>query len=184
MYSLYRKSVTGTKVSYQFVEEVSLFGCNEGYIPWLLSFQVPTAQGEPFTWHVDIETALAQRSDVKGNALIINVMPSSKDEVLLCELVGAWGYSNDGWTPMMLHLRGLINFESIESIDQKQFECQTTDVDDPIFSMMYLRGSVKGGKLFGKWTTPGRATNAVLLWPDTFEFFFSEANKLITRSEP
>ena len=70
MFALYKKSQGDGKAAYQFVEKASLFGFHKGYIPWLLKFQVPTGQGEPFEWHLDIETALTQRDDVNGNALI------------------------------------------------------------------------------------------------------------------
>jgi hypothetical protein len=182
MYSLYRKSLIGSKASYQFIEEASLFGCNKGYIPWLLRLQVPKGQGEPFEWHVDIETALARRDDVNGNALIIDLKPKDKADVFLCEIIEAWGHSDYGWTPMMLHLRGLIEDRNINSIDKKMFECQTDDVDAPIFSMLYLRGSVSDGKLVGPWTTPGPAINSVLLWPNVFEQFYTEAEKVIKHS--
>ena len=179
MFALYKKSQGDGKDAYQFVEKASLFGFHKGYIPWLLKFQVPTGQGEPFEWHLDIETALTQRDDVNGNALIIDLKPYDKTYVFLCEVVEAWGHSDYGWTPMMLHLRGLIVDRDINSIDKKMFECQTAEIDDPIFSMYYLRGSVSDGTLVGPWTTPGPAINSVLLWPDVFEHFYTEAEKVI-----
>lgn len=181
MYGLYRKSLTAEEnVRYEFVEQVSLFGCNEGYIPWLLTFQIPVAQGEPFKWHIDIESSLAARDDVNGNALIIDLKPKDSSSVSLYEVAEAWGYSDSGWTPIMLHLRGLLIEHDRASVDDKDFGRKVTDIDDPIFSMMYLRGSVKGGKLSGTWTTPRpSATNSVLLWPDSFRYFMSEAEKIL-----
>src|SRR5437899_4216298 len=29
-------------------EKCSLFGCNEGFIPWLLKMKIPSGQGEPY----------------------------------------------------------------------------------------------------------------------------------------
>jgi hypothetical protein len=41
---------------------------------------------------------------------------------------------------------------------------------------MYLRGTIGDGILIDKWTTTGPGTtNSVLLWPETLEYFITEA---------
>ena len=53
MYALYEKRKTGQKSEYRFKEQCSLFGCNEGYIPWLLGKQLskqPQGDGDLAPW--------------------------------------------------------------------------------------------------------------------------------------
>ena len=59
MYARYKKQRVNGKDRFQFVETVSLFGCNNGFIPWLLTEQIRPRQGEPYKWHLSIESALA-----------------------------------------------------------------------------------------------------------------------------
>ena len=95
-----------------------------------------------------------------------------------------WGHSDHGWTPIMFHLRGLFMDEHPAHFDRQIFCRADSEMDDPIFSMMYLNGSVRNGTLIGKWTPPGPSpTNSVLLWPETLQYFSGEAAKL-TASAP
>ncbi len=46
--------------------------------------------------------------------------------------------------------------------------------------MLYLKGTIKDGKIKGQWTAPRPSpTNSSLLWPSTFEFFYNEAKRII-----
>jgi hypothetical protein len=91
-----------------------------------------------------------------------------------------WGYSAEGWTPILFHLRGLVVDEDLRRFDQIDFVRVPSEIDDPIFSMMYLRGTVKNGRLEGRWTPPGPSpTNSVLLWREAFKYFWQQARKLI-----
>jgi hypothetical protein len=112
--------------------------------------------------------------------LIIDLTPKDTLSVSLYEVTEAWGYSNVDWTPIMLHLRGLFIEHDRDGIDARRFERELEDIDDPIFSMMYLRGSVRNGKLAGRWTPPGpSSTNSVLLWPESLQYFVIEAAKIL-----
>jgi hypothetical protein len=45
-------------------------------------------------------------------------------------------------------------------------------IDQPIYEVLHMYGSVHGGRLTGAWTAPGpSSTNAALLWPDTLSYF-------------
>lgn len=146
----------------------------------MLGIQIPAAQGEPFKWRIEIESALAQRDDVNGNALIIDLKAKNTTNVSLYEIAQAWGYS----AAIMLHLRGLFVDHDRSGIDDKQFTRQTDEIVDPVFSMTYLSGTVRDGTLVGTSTTPGRGvTNSVLMWPDTLAYFCAEAQKVIKGSE-
>ena len=64
----------------------------------------------------------------------------------------------------MFYLRGLFVDENPELFNDRDFARLSTEVDDPIFSMTYLSGTVKNGSIHGKWTSPGPSpTNSALL---------------------
>jgi hypothetical protein len=58
LYALYRRTRIGdTATRYERDKKesnISLFGCNNGFIPWLLRLKVPAIQDEPYCWHVDV----------------------------------------------------------------------------------------------------------------------------------
>jgi hypothetical protein len=180
MYGLYRKSAVGEVYRYEFVEAISLFGCNEGYIPWLLADIIPPMQSEPYKWHIRIGDGLRGQK-MEDRSLIIDLKPNNIERTLsLYEVADVWGNSDAGWTPIMMRLRGLFVEEEPEGIDDRRFERSLGEIDDPIFSILYLNGSVMDGKLVGRWTPPRASpTNSALLWLDTFEFFAKEAHNII-----
>ena len=76
MYARYTRKRIGTDATrYQLQEPVSLFGCNNGFIPWLLSLKIPTAQGEPYLWHVDVVSELGAHADYPDSTLLIDLKP-------------------------------------------------------------------------------------------------------------
>lgn len=180
MYALYDKTENKGSSRYCFRDEISLFGCNVGYVPWLLSQQLTADSSESLAWHVNVESGL-QRMGQDNQTFIIDLKSNSREPNLsLYEVSNVWGYSDSGWTPIMLHLRGLFIDENPECFDRYDFVLKPAEIDDQIFSMMYLRGTVRNGQLEGPWTTPGRgATNSVLLWPEVFEYFWQRAQSLM-----
>ena len=184
MYALYRKSKpNGSAEHYEFEKEISLFGCNSGWIPWLLRKQLETSDSEPYMWHLNVAEALAE-ADYAGRTLIINLKPNSKRPNLsLYEIADVWGYSDSGWTPVMLHLRGLFIDDDPGEFNDRRFSRKVAEIDEPIFSMLYMSGSVSQGELTGKWTAPPSSlTNSVLLWPETLDYFMGRANEVLGRS--
>jgi hypothetical protein len=84
----------------------------------------------------------------------------------------------------MLHLRGLLVDENPTDFDELNFERDESDVIDPIFSMMYLNGTILQNRLSGRWTPPGpSSTNSVLLWPETLRYFCREALGVLAERE-
>jgi len=183
MYALYSKLPQGMGHRYTFKKQVSLFGCNSGYIPYLLKAGLSNTATEPFPWHVNIDRAMNSIGEI-GDTLIINLKPnSSAPNLSLYEVADVWGYSSSGWTPVMFYLKGLFVDEDPASFNETDFTRQIAEIEDPIFSMMYLAGTVRAGNIEGRWTPPGPTpTNSVLLWPDTFEFFADEAKKIMQRT--
>ena len=182
MYALYEKASDGEAYRYRFGKQVSLFGCNSGYIPRLLAKTVDKAASEPLAWHLSVDDALRTVGQ-EDHALIIDLKPNSKEANLsLYEVVEVFGYSASGWTPVMLYLRGLFVDEDPSKFDAQAFVRATAEVDDPIFSMTYLKGTLRSGAIEGRWTPPGpSSTNSVLLWPDAFKYFAEQAQIIMGR---
>jgi len=180
MYAIYQKQRNEVGYRYIFKEKTSLFGCKSGYIPKLLQKQLKAEDTEPFAWKLDLKKAL-EKEGMANSVLIINLKPNNKKTNLsLYELDHVWGYSASGWTPIMIYLRGLFVDEVHQLVNDKDFIRKEEEIEDPIFSMMYLMGTITKGKIDGKWTPPGPSpTNSVLLWPNTFQYFFSEAQKIV-----
>ena len=182
MYCRYARSQKGQELRYDWVENISLFGRNEGYIPWLLSQNMDAEQDEPFKWHIDIDEALS-KANMPGQALVIDLKPSNTVTLNLYEVADVWGFSSDGWTPIMLRLRGLFVERILEGIDRHHFSIRQEEIDEPIFSFLFLAGSVQAGKLIGTWIAPRPSpTNSALLWPETFRYFAGEAEQFLPPS--
>ncbi len=169
-----RERVDQSATRYKHKEEVSLFGCNEGFIAMLLKNKLPKNQDEVYKWHIDFIAELGAHPDYPCSTLLIDLKPWQKEENLsLYEVMDAWGYSADGWTPIMLRLNGLFVDADPSIVNRDNFVCKDDEIDGPIHEFMYVNGSVKGGKLSDNWTLPGPSpTNGVLLWPDTLNYFF------------
>jgi hypothetical protein len=180
MYALYRKTPDESGHRYRFFTTTSLFGCHSGWIPRLLKQSLASTANEPIEWHVRVENALREAGS-PDSTLIIDLKPKKAGTNLsLYEIVEVWGRSADAWTPIMLHLKGLFIDKDPNTLDRNEFTRCAADVDDPIFSMMYLQGTVRDGNLVDRWTTPGPSpTNSVLLWPETMKYFTDQAARLM-----
>ena len=117
---------------YEFIKEkCHLFGCNEGFIPWLLKRQIPSSQGEPYKWHIPIQDALNE-TEYSGSTLVIDLKPKqNKTNLSLYELLDVWGYSDSGWTPILLHLSGLFVDADPKKIDRNKFAINDCDREEP-----------------------------------------------------
>jgi hypothetical protein len=139
----------------------------------LLSLKIPTAQGEPYLWHVDVVRELGAHADYPDSTLLIDLKPKQNTTNLsLYEVMDVWGYSSSGWSPILLRLNGLFIDEAPALTQRDDFIRWDTEVDGPIYEFLYLAGTVNEGKLLGTWRTPPMSpTNAALLWPDTLNYF-------------
>ena len=173
MFALYKKNRDSGLSSYEFIEECHLFGCNSGFLPWLLGKRVPVGQNEPYAWHLPIESALDETGEYSGSVLIIDLEPNRHETNLsLYELVDIWGYSYAEWTPILLHLSGLFVDADPAVASREAFKVTDAERDEPIYEFLYVNGGVSGGVLRGPWTAPRASpTNAALLWPDTLRYF-------------
>jgi hypothetical protein len=178
VYALYRRTkIENSSTRYERDKKekhVSLFGCNEGFLPWLLSFKIPPNKNEPYCWHVDVLSELDAQSDYRSGSLVIDLKPKqNKTNVSLYEVMDVWGWSEHDWTPILLRLNGLFVDEAPEAINREDFVRADADIDGPIYEFLYLKGSIKGGKIDGLWVPPPASpTNAALLWPKPLNYFF------------
>ena len=161
MYARYLKEREPGSSSYQFVEQCSLFGCNEGFIPWLLNRRISSSQGEPYKWRLPIQDSLngakSNDTDYTGSTLIIDLKPKqNKKNLSLYEVLDVWGYSDEGWPPILLHLSGLFVDADPNMVDRNKFFINDSDRDEPIYEFMYLDGSVADGRLEGRWKRASR----------------------------
>jgi hypothetical protein len=180
MYWLYERTPEASRLRYRSPEKTSLFGRQSGLIPRLLRLKLPSGRNEPFAWQLDMPRDLAE-SGHQNKTVIIDVKPKEQDAKLsLYELLDVWGYSDKGWTPVMMRLRGLFIDGRPLCVDTKEFVYDPKNAVNPIFSVMYLNGSVANGDLVKKWTPPGpSSTNGVLMWPEVMKYFSAEAARIM-----
>jgi hypothetical protein len=177
MYASYNKRSVGKCDQFTRHEVISLFGCNRGFIPWLLAFSMTKTQGEPFSWHLEIPSALrspkAEYPD--ANSIVIDIKPGNKEGLYLCELTDVWGYSSAGWTPMMWRMKQLLWAADSKKIDRLDFKAPSDGHE--IHSFIHAAGSVRRGEIVGTWNPPNASpTNSALLWPDALDYFVGEMN--------
>lgn len=188
--SIYTKRQSGSTVSYSFLRPSRLFGWNSawdrgGWLPFLLQQHIAAAPGRGTpAWHIrsgEIRRALANDTKGHGGTFVIEFRPNRTDH-LLCEIVQIWGYSTHAWTPMMLHLKQLVDGPR-DSMDAYHFSVPANDPGclQPIFTMIYTPdGFTTEGKVMGKWSAPAQGPmSSALLWPPAFEYFANEAKKVL-----
>jgi hypothetical protein len=167
MYYLCRFITKENKTHIERIRTISLAGNRNGQIYKFLGDSLRQNQSEPYKWHLEMRKHLAQ-----NEVIIIDIKPTSKHEnsLFICELTDVYGYSDHGWTPVLLRMKGLYVDKPNITINK---ECFIYPADAKIiYTMLYLSGSVQGGKLLGSWKFPGPSpTNAVLLWPEALSYF-------------
>jgi len=172
MYILYEKENLGDYYRYTGFDEKSLFGCNNGLIPWMLNLIIPKNQNEPYAWFLDVNKILDENG-YPNMAMVIDIKPKNTEEPLitLCELSKIWGFSNHQWTPMMFGLNTLIIDEDINDYNKEIFQVPKQNLE-VIYSFLYAQGSITDGKITGKWIAPKASpTNSALLWPESLSYF-------------
>lgn len=174
MYALYKRTrldINATR--YEFKKQISLFGCNKGFIPWLLGLKLLPGQEEPYKWHLDVVGELGRHPDYLDCTLLIDLKPKqNKTNLSLYEVMDVWGYSDSGWTPILLRLNGLFIDNDPLLVNRNEFNRMDNDLDGPIYEFLYINGSVTGGKIKGSWVPPPASpTNAALLWPQALNYF-------------
>jgi len=103
MYACYTRSrVEPDAIRYRFKEEVALFGCVQGFIPWLLKKKLSEPMTESCRWHLDIRACLAEHQEYVDGSLLIDLKPKqNRTNLSLYEVLDVWGFSSNGWMPIL-----------------------------------------------------------------------------------
>ena len=177
MYYSYEKLEAANQYGFKRMESsVSLFGCKVGLIPNYLRRTTQPRNGELGAWSIEVPRMFEQQPKAGAAALMMHLNPNDKVKVLLYEIRRVWGYSNDDWTPIMLESVPLLD-DLWTDINIDQFSMPRSEYEalPRIYSFLYLNGTVKDGKLVGKWTAPGPASaNTPVLYPHVLSYFMSE----------
>lgn len=174
MFATFKKEIGRDRTTFRSGKKISLFGCNEGWIPWFLHLMMPRGQAEPYAWQVNICAGLAlpdvRKEFPDAEAIIVDIKPVAKDQFFVCELLDVYGYSADEWTPMLWRMK-VLDIGSQLNADHLQ-DFNALNKGDIIYEFLYAMGSVDNGKLVGTWNPPKpSSTNGVLLWPAALSYF-------------
>ena len=174
MFATFKKEKGQERTTFRAGKPISLFGCIEGWVHWLVQLTMPQRQREPYSWHIRIDDGLAlpavRKEFPNADAIIVDIKPTAKNEFFVCELRDVYGYSADGWTPLLWRMQVL-------EIDSERKGNHLEDFDAPndgdiIYEFLYAMGSVDNGKTVGTWNPPKpSSTNGVLLWPQALAYF-------------
>jgi hypothetical protein len=134
---------------------------------------------ERLDWDLDVRVSL-DLLGILNSTIIIDLKPNQNQTNLsLYEIESIIGQSLNGWSIIMFNLKGLF-VDSPEVNKRNNFVRDTKEIDSPIFSFSYINGSVRDGRLTGKWITPGpSSTNSALFWPESITYFFDHAKRII-----
>jgi hypothetical protein len=170
MYYWHKRTIENDQIRLTLDDTASLGGCNVGVIPDELSKILSPSDDAPIGWVLPI----ADKWNKAGYSLILDIKPKT-NEVFLCELDSVYGYSYEGWSPIMLRLKLLYIDETKDNIDKENFVYP----EDPaiIYTMYYLYGTIKNGQLVGTWNPPFGTLTALLFWPEAMSFFFDHVKK-------
>jgi len=174
MYYIYKEEMEDNKVLFRQIKVTHLAGCTNGLIAKYLKKTINNSVTEPYAWHIASDK-LFKTLCLPGNILVIDIKPNSKEELSLFKIKNIWGYSSSGWTPIMLELKIIVHNKNPDDYNRESVEPENYEESDSVFTLLYLKGTIRNGKLEDKWIFPGRSsTNSVLLWPDARDYFISK----------
>lgn len=151
-------------------DRTSLAGCNNGIIPNELKEIISVSDNPPIGWTIPI----ADKWNKEDYSVIIDIKPNG-GEVFLYELDRVFGFSYEGWSPIMLKLKLLYNDTTKDEVDKSNFIYPENP--EVIYTMYYLYGSIRDGKLTGTWSPPYGTITALLFWLDAMTFFVEQVKK-------
>lgn len=137
----------------------------------------------PIEWHLTGSDILEYHGVEKPDQhqLIVELKPNAENNVSLYQITDVWGHTKSSWTPLALRLKTI--FVDRHEPDPKSFQEQFRIPDDEgelVHEFLYLTGGADS-ESWG-WGRSG-TVNAVLLWPETFQYFIGEMTKDLDRVE-
>jgi hypothetical protein len=181
MFAIYKRiDDTGT---HQFVRPADGLGGGSGPIAAVIRRETPAAPPADFQflkWHLNEAELLKdfltepEKAAINSYKLIIDLKPTSEDELLFFEICDIWGCSDPAWTPLMLRLSFTYEAAKKEEIQEvrrtwrfkAEHECQQSR--EFVYEFLYLTHGWEKGR-WG-WGTVG-AVNGTLLFPAHMPFF-------------
>ncbi len=97
MFYLYESTPTESGFYYAKIQEISLFGCNNGLIARALSLSVSPETNGPLQWHL-CARHLLQAAGLPGNEIVLNAAPKNEEAVWMYRLRDVYGHSESDWT--------------------------------------------------------------------------------------
>lgn len=178
MFYIYKVKPVGNQVSFVQNRDVSLFGSVNGIIPQMLQEITPSKQREAYKWEIDLARDLP-KIGIEQSSVVIDLKPNQEGKISLYEIKKIFGYSDCGWTPMMFYLQTLFVDEPGDDKMKKKFKVNVEDAEN-IFTFHHVpNGTVRNGKIVGKWTPPRpSSTNSALLWEDSIDYFIECRQKV------
>ena len=108
---VYKTYIENDQKKYCDKEGVSLAGRNSGIIPKFFFSLCKNigASLEPISWHASSRD-LIEIMDLnpENHSIVIDLKPDDKNNISLYELEDIWGFTDDGWTPLLLKLKALL----------------------------------------------------------------------------
>jgi hypothetical protein len=172
MYSWYKREKENEQIRLIWEEQTSLAGCNNGIIANELEEIIKRTDNPPIGWKLPI----AEKWNQEDYSLIIDIKPNG-GEIFLCELDSVFGFSFEEWSPVMLRLKSLCSDATIEDLDKKNFIYPGGE-SEIIYTMYYLYGSIRDGKLVGTWNPPFGTITALLFSPESMTYFYEQVKKI------
>lgn len=171
MYLWYKRIQDRGRVRLIREEKAFLGGCNNGVIANALRNIIKPNHNPPLGWEVSI----ADEWNKEDYSFIVDIKPNSSSEIFLCEVDRVFGYSFNEWSPIMLRLKVIYDDVTENTEDKSDFFFP----EDPyiIYTMLYLQGSIRDGKLVGTWSPPFGSITALLFWPEAMTYFYEQAQK-------
>jgi len=173
MYSWYKRTIENNNVHLIWEEETSLAGCNNGEVPRELRDIIKPNNTAPVGWVLPFAT----KWNNNEYSLVIDIKPKSSTEIFLCEIDTVFGFSYAEWSPVMLRLKILCSDTTENDLDKNNFIYQDQD-PEIIYTMYYLQGSIKDGKLVGTWKPPFGTITGLLFWPEAMTFFHKQLESI------
>jgi hypothetical protein len=178
MFYLYETTSNQSKTEFNRRYIVKLFGSLNGLIVRSLRIITPKNQNEEYKWHINLDEVLP-KIELVNSSIVIDLKPNTKNNLSLYKIENIYGYSSCGWTPMMFHLKAIFVDDEGSEKDKDNFRLDLSKAEN-IFTFHHVYdGSVKNGKIIGKWVPPRpSSTNSALMWENTIDYFIECRNIL------
>jgi hypothetical protein len=133
----------------------------------------------PYKWHLNERDLLREipisEKRRKKSAIVFDILPNTRNKILLLKLKEMWGLTYDVWTPLLLKLELLYRDEIFKGAPDKfkrRFIPYGRKDRKTVFEFLYLVGGYTGERFTRTWAWgPVGRVNATLLFADALDYF-------------